>query len=296
MTTGLAAATDQADRRTAVADASGYLAPIRNVGVYFAVCLFAGFCLLPLYVMITTALKRDEDIFAWPPLWQFTPTLEHVRNAFFGGLSIVPYLVNSLVITLVSTLGAVLLGAMAAYGLARFSFRGNDQLAFWILSTRMAPPIAFIVPLFLLARDLGLQDTHVALILIYTAMNLSFVIWVLGSFFREIPIEIEEAALVDGYSRWQVFWRVALPIVRPGLAATAICSAIFAWNEFIYAMVLTSKRAATIPKYFSGFSDSMTIAWGEFMAVGCFAVLPIMIFTLVLQRHLVRGLTFGAVK
>jgi multiple sugar transport system permease protein len=139
-------------------------------------------------------------------------------------------------------------------------------------------------------------DTDMALVVIYTSMNLSFVTWVLIGFFREIPVELEEAALMDGYTYWQYFRRIALPLVRPGLAATAILSAIFAWNEFLFALILTSKRAATIPIYLAGFSESMGIKWGEFMAVGCFAVIPIMIFTLALQKHLVRGLTFGAVK
>jgi multiple sugar transport system permease protein len=224
------------------------------------------------------------------------PTLDHFRSAFFGGRSIVPYLVNSALIAGVSTLVATALGAMAAYGLARFDFRGNRQLGFWILSTRMAPPVAFLVPMFLLAREVRMIDTHLFLIVVYTSMNLSFVTWVLIGFFREIPIELEESARIDGYSRWDVFVRVAFPLVRPGLAATAILSAIFAWNEFLFALILTSKSAATIPIYLAGFSESMGIAWGEFMAVGCFAVVPIMVFTVALQKHLVRGLTFGAVK
>jgi len=185
---------------------------------------------------------------------------------------------------------------MAAFGLSRFRFPGSASLGFWILSTRMAPPVAFLVPMFIIFRNLGLIDTHVALIVVYTSMNLSFVTWVLIGFFKEIPVELEEAALVDGYSYGQYFRRVALPLVRPGLAATAILSAIFAWNEFLFALILTSKQAATIPIYLAGFSESMGIEWGEFMAVGCFAVIPIMIFTFALQKHLVRGLTFGAVK
>jgi multiple sugar transport system permease protein len=208
----------------------------------------------------------------------------------------VPYLVNSAIISGTSTMFATLLGAMAAYGLARFTFRGREDLGFWILSTRMAPPVAFVVPIFILARDAGLIDTRTVLIIVYTSMNLSFVTWVLLGFFRDIPAEFEEAALIDGYSQWQIFRRVALPLVRPGLASTAILSAIFAWNEFLFALILTNQDAATIPVYLAGFSDSMSIAWGEFMAIGCFAAVPIMLFTIALQRHLVRGLTFGAVK
>jgi multiple sugar transport system permease protein len=185
---------------------------------------------------------------------------------------------------------------MAAYGLARFRFPAAQHLAFYILSTRFAPPVAFIVPIYLMVQKAGLLDTHVALILVYTSMNLSFVTWILRGFFLEIPVEIEEAALVDGYTRWQIFWRVALPLVRPGIVTTAILSAIFSWNEFLFALILTQSKAATLPVYLAGFSNSMGLAWGEYMAVGSLAVLPIMIFTIALQRHLVRGLTFGAVR
>ena len=204
----------------------------------------------------------------------------------FGGRSVDTYLINSLVVTLVSSALAVFLGAMAAYGLARFRFRGNRDIAFYILSTRFAPPVGFIVPIYLMVARSGLLDSQVALIIVYTSMNLSFVTWIMRGFFVEIPTEIEEAALVDGYTRWQIFLRVALPLVRPGLAATGILSAIFSWNEFLFASILAPGDAATIPVYLSG----------EYMAVGTMAVMPIMIFTLVLQRHLVRGLTFGAVR
>jgi multiple sugar transport system permease protein len=260
--------------------------------------VFTGFCLFPFYVIVTTALKTETNIFAWPPVWVFKPTLQSFYNALFvfGGRGAISYLVNSIVISAVSTLLAVVLGAMAAYGLTRFSFAGNRQLAFWILSTRFAPPVAFVVPIYIMVQRAGLLDTHIALILIYTAMNLSLVVWILRGFFAEIPIEIEEAALVDGYSRLQIFWRVALPLVRPGIVSMAILSAIFSWNEFLYAMVLTQSKAATLPVYLAGFSSSMGLAWGEYMAVGTIAVLPILVFTFALQKHLVRGLTFGAVK
>ena len=265
---------------------------------YLVAAVFTGFCLFPFYVIVTTALKTETNIFAWPPVWVFKPTLQSFYNALFvfGGRGAISYLVNSIVISAVSTFLAVVLGAMAAYGLTRFSFAGNRQLAFWILSTRFAPPVAFVVPIYIMVQRAGLLDTHIALILIYTAMNLSLVVWILRGFFAEIPIEIEEAALVDGYSRLQIFWRVALPLVRPGIVSMAILSAIFSWNEFLYAMVLTQSRAATLPVYLAGFSSSMGLAWGEYMAVGTMAILPILVFTFALQKHLVRGLTFGAVK
>ena len=266
--------------------------------LYFAAALFVGFAVFPLYMMFTTSVKTDQETFAWPPVWVFTPTFNSYYNALFlfGGRSVDHYLLNSVFVTLASSALAVFLGAMAAYGLARFRFRGNRDIAFFILSTRFAPPVGFIVPIYLMVQRSGLLDNQLALVIIYTSMNLSFVTWVLRGFFLDIPIEIEEAALVDGYSRWQIFLRVALPLVRPGLAATAILSVIFSWNEFLFASIVAPGNAATIPVYLAGFSASMNIDWAEYMAVGTMAVLPIMIFTLVLQRHLVRGLTFGAVR
>ena len=273
------------------------LAP-RNFVIYLVVCSFVGFGLFPLYVILVTALKEPADTFAWPPAWLFTPTLESFEKSFVrsGARSVLSFIFNSLAITLASTFFAVLLGSMAAYGLARFRFRGNKYLSFWILSTRFMPAVAFIVPIFLIVQFVGLLDSHLALIIIYTSMNLSFAIWILRGFFRDIPIEFEEAALVDGYTPWQVFWRVALPLVRPGLAATGILSAIFAWNEFLYALILTQNNAATLPVYIAGFQATLSIDWGQYMATSFFAIVPIMIFTLALQRHLVRGLTFGAVR
>jgi multiple sugar transport system permease protein len=271
---------------------------LRDISLYLGACLFVGFAMFPLYMMVTTSFKTDQQTFEWPPIWLFRPTLHSYYNALyvFGGRSIGRYLFNSLMCTLASSAFAVFLGSMAAYGLARFRFRGNRDIAFYILSTRFAPPVGFIVPIYLMVQRSGLLDSQIALIIVYTSMNLSVVTWIMRGFFIEIPIEIEEAALVDGYTRWQIFLRVALPLVRPGLAATAVLSAIFSWNEFLFASILAPGDAATIPVYLSGFSASMNIDWGEYMAVGTMAVLPIMLLTLVLQRHLVRGLTFGAVR
>jgi multiple sugar transport system permease protein len=269
-----------------------------NIALYLAALLFVIFCLFPLYMMITTALKTDQEAFAWPPLWIFHPTLHSYYNALFlfGGGNVVRFVLNSVFVTLASSALAVFVGAMAAYGLARFHFPGSRDIGFYILSTRFAPPVGFVVPIYLMVQAVGLLDNQLALIVIYAAMNISFVTWLLRGFFLDIPIEIEEAALVDGYTRWQIFLRVALPLVRPGLAAAAILSAILSWNEFLFASILAPSQAATIPVYLAGFSASMNINWAEYMAVGTLAVIPIMFFTLVLQRHLVRGLTFGAVR
>ena len=265
---------------------------------YLVASVFVGFCLFPFYMILTTSLKRESAIFSFPPAWVFTPTFDNFHAALFvfGGSGVLAFLVNSLIITALSTLLAVGLGAMVAYGLTRFRVPGGNHLFFFILSTRFAPPVAFVVPLYFMVQRTGLLDTHLALILIYTSMNLSLVVWIIRGFFAAIPIEIEEAAQIDGYSRLQIFIRVALPLVKPGLITTSILSAIMSWNEFLIATVMTQNSAATLPVYLGGFSGSMGLEWGPYMAVGAMAVLPIMIFTLVLQKHLVRGLTFGAVR
>jgi multiple sugar transport system permease protein len=203
---------------------------------------------------------------------------------------------NSILVTTVSTAAALLIGAMAAYGLARFRFPGSRDVAFFILSTRFAPAVAFVIPIYVIVQRLGLLDTRLALMIIYTGANIPFVTWVLRGFFVEIPKEIEEAALVDGYSHIQIFWRVALPLVRPGLITTAILTAVFAWNEFLFAMILTQNAAATLPVYLSQFSGSTYVVWDQYMAVGLVAVAPILAVTFWLQKHLVRGMTFGAVR
>jgi multiple sugar transport system permease protein len=265
---------------------------------YVIAFLFAVYCIFPFYIIVTTALKNDREIFAWPPVWQFHPTLANFYDALFvfGGQGAGTFILNSIIITGASTVLSLVLGSMAAYGLARFKFRGRRQLAFWILSTRFAPPIAFAVPMYLMVLQLDLLDTHIALVLIYTSMNLSLVIWLLRGFFAEIPIEIEEAALVDGYTRLQIFFRIALPLVRPGIITAGVLASIFSWNEFLFASVLTQTNAPTLPVYLSGFSNAMGMAWGQYMAVGVIALLPISAVALILQRYLVRGLTFGAVR
>ena len=265
---------------------------------YVIAFLFAVYCIFPFYIIVTTALKNDREIFAWPPVWLFHATLANFYDALFvfGGQGAGTFILNSIITTGASTVLSLVLGSMAAYGLARFRFRGRRQLAFWILSTRFAPPIAFVVPMYLMVLQLNLLDTHIALILIYTSMNLSLVIWLLRGFFAEIPIEIEEAALVDGYTRIQIFWRIAVPLVQPGIITAGVLVSIFSWNEFLFASVLTQTNAQTLPVYLSGFSNAMGMAWGQYMAVGVIALLPISAVAFILQRYLVRGLTFGAVR
>ncbi|MBV9755947.1 MAG: carbohydrate ABC transporter permease [Alphaproteobacteria bacterium] len=276
---------------------------------YIAVLTYLAFCLAPLLFMVLASLKSDVEIFDPHALLRFTPTFANYQEVLTGstgaaqsagsymGASTGPRaLLASAIVTIASTVLAIVFGSAAAYGLARYSFRGSRDLAFFILSTRMAPPIAFVLPMFLVFKALNLLDTYFVLIIVYTGMNMSFVVWLLRGFFQEIPIELEESALLDGYGRLAVFRKIALPLAKPGIIAAAIFSAIFAWNEFLFAAILTADNVRTLPVAITGFSTSMGIRWGAFMATAAVGIIPIFILTVLLQRHLVRGLTFGAVK
>jgi multiple sugar transport system permease protein len=255
--------------------------------------------LAPVYWMLTISLKSESDQFASPPEWfAFTPTLTHYEDAFINR-SFGRYLLTSAIVALLSTVFAMLIGTFAAYALARFEMRWqlNKRLSLWILSTRMFPPIVTIVPLFLMMRDLRLLNTITSLVIVYTAFNLPFVVWMMRGFFNEVPREMEEAALVDGDSRMGALRRVILPLVTPGLAATAVFCSIISWNEFLFALVLSQTEAAmTLPIGIAGRVTQYETKWGVMSAAGVVAMLPILIFALAVQRYLVRGLSLGAVK
>lgn len=255
--------------------------------------------LAPVYWMLTISLKSDVDQFAMPPRWVgFAPTLAHYYDAFVAR-SFGRYLITSVIVATLSTVCAVALGTLAAYGLARFKLRAqlDRRLSLWILSTRMFPPIVTAVPLFLMMRDLRLINTTTALVTVYTALNLPFVVWMMRGFFRELPRELEEAAMVDGDSRFGALRRVVLPLVTPGLAATAVFCLIVSWNEFLLALVLTQTDASmTLPVGIAGRVTQYEIKWGVMSAAGVVAMIPILVFAMSVQRYLVRGLSLGAVK
>ena len=253
----------------------------------------------PVYWMITISLKTEIDQFASPPQWfSFRPTLEHYYDAFVTR-SFAQYLLTSAIVAVVSTACALVIGTLAAYALTRFRLPYNlgRKLSLWILSTRMFPAIVTAVPLFLMMRDLRLLNTKLALIVVYTAFNLPFVVWMMRGFFAEVPRDLEEAALVDGDSRLGALVRVVLPLVSSGLAATAVFCLIVCWNEFLFALVLTQTDAAmTLPVGIAGRVTQYEIKWGVMSAAGVVAMMPILVFALAMQRYLVRGLSLGAVK
>src|SRR5678816_1536717 len=257
------------------------------------------FSLAPVYWMLTISFKTEGDQFANPPLWfAFTPTLDHYYDAFVTR-SFGEYLLTSAIVAVTSTLLALVIGTLAAYALARFElpFKLNRRLSLWILSTRMFPAIVTAVPLFLMMRDVQLLNTRAALIIVYTAFNLPFVVWMMRGFFDEVPRDLEEAALVDGDSRMGALFRVVLPLVTPGLAATAVFCLIVSWNEFLFALVLTQTDASmTLPVGIAGRVTQYEIKWGVMSAAGAVAIVPILVFALAVQKYLVRGLSLGAVK
>ena len=209
------------------------------------------------------------------------------------------YALNSFIVAVSTTVISLVFGTMAGYALARFHYPGQWRyhISFWILSTRMMPPIVTIIPLFIFFNSSSLLNTKTAVVIAYTAFNLPFVTWMMKSYFQDLPVELEEAAMVDGDTRWGAFLRIALPLARPGLAATAIFSIILSWNEFLLALIITqTERSQTLPIGIAGRINQYTTYWGEISAAGFLACVPIMIFALIVQRHLVRGLSFGAVK
>jgi len=272
---------------------------MRRLLKYVVVAIALVLALAPVYWMITISLKHEVDQFAVPPPWfAFTPTLEHYADAFLNR-SFARYLLTSALVAVASTGCAMVLGTLAAYSLARLRlpFGLERKLSLWILSTRMFPAIVTAVPLFLMMRDMRLLNTRLALVIVYTAFNLPFVVWMMRGFFAEVPRELEDAAMIDGDSRLGAFRRVVLPLVAPGLAATAVFCLIVSWNEFLYALVLTqTDEAITLPVGIAGRVTQYEIKLGVMSAAGVVAMVPILIFAMAVQRYLVRGLSLGAVK
>ncbi len=265
--------------------------------------LYLAFLLLPLYWVAVTSIKPQEDLLHDPPVWwPAQPTDLHYAEALnkFGGWE---GLRNSLIIAAATTLLAVILGTAAAYSMARFR-TGGKHLAFWFLSQRMLPPVAVIIPVFLLYSNysqawLGVRliDTHVGLILLYTVFALPFTVWMMYAYFRQMPVELEEAALVDGCSRWQVLWRVAWPLAGPGLVSAAAFAFIFSWTEFLFALVLARDKTTTLPVALAGMATSFQgNLYGEVSALTMVSLIPAALLGALIQRHLVRGLTLGAVQ
>jgi sorbitol/mannitol transport system permease protein len=248
----------------------------------------------PVLWMFLTGFKQEADAFTRTPKLVFTPTLDQYRAIFDRNFA--PFLINSATATIISTLLVLALAIPCAYGLAIKPVEKWRDVLFFFISTRFLPVVGAIVPIYVIARDAQLLDTVTALIILYTAMNLPIAVWMLRSFFLEVPTAIMEAARIDGASLRQELVRVVLPLVTPGIAATALICVIFAWNEFFFAVNLTSSRAATVPVFLVGFITSEGLFWARLSAAATMACLPVLLAGWIAQRQLVRGLTMGAVK
>ena len=261
---------------------------------YLVVAVALAFFLFPIAWMFAMAVKQPAEYFSTPPVWlPRAPDLSHFRQLVLNRS--INSLVNSLVIAGGATLLALLVGCPAAYSMARFN-TGGRNFAFWVLSQRMLPPIAIVFPVFLLFRIIGWVDTYQGLTLLYAAFNAPYVIWMMRGYFRDIPVEVEESALVDGASTLRVFWSISLPLAAAGLIATGVFTFIFSWNEFLFAVVLTRARVVTVPVAMSGYFGSQSTFWGEAGALSLLASAPVFVLSLLVQRYLTRGLTLGAVK
>jgi multiple sugar transport system permease protein len=293
-----------------------------------AVIAYAVLSLIPLVWIFMTSFRTPSDAIAYPPKVLAQPSLVGYVNLFTtrsrvsqeelqslppptawyeklvrdqqmimaGPSRFKDRYVNSLTIGFGSTLLSVVLGTLAAYAFSRFRVPGKDDWMFFILSTRMMPPIAVAIPIYLMFRQVGLSDTHTGLILMYTVVNLSLAVWLLTGFMDEIPREYEEAAMVDGYTRWQAFLRVVLPQAATGIATTAIFCLIFAWNEYAFALLLTSGTAQTSPPFIPTIIGEGGLDWPAMAAGTTLFLLPVLVFTVLLRKHLLRGVTFGAIR
>lgn len=265
-----------------------------SAGWTLLVVAIAALLLAPVAWLASMAFKPDAAMFVRPTQWLFSPTLSHFTYVI--ELGFLEYLGNSVLLALASTALVVLIGTPAAYAFARFELRGRDDLFLFILGTRMAPPICLVIPFYLIFAQLDLLDSFLGLSLAYLTFNLSVYIWVLRSFCRDLPVQLEEAAMVEGYSRFQVFLRVALPLLRSGVVSTAMLCFIFAWNEFLFAFMLGGNSVKTLPVAIPLLITAQGVRWGEMAVVGMVALVPVLVAVFFLQKQIVRGLTMGAVK
>jgi multiple sugar transport system permease protein len=297
----------------------------------FVIILVIIVYMMPVIYDGITSLKPWDAIFRVPPTFKFKPTIGSYIRLFFETIDYqtgtelsaeqveqmswvdrvtwndtnqrtaglgpgLERFLNSLIISVVSTFFSVFFGTLTAYAVSRFDFGGKEDIMFVILSTRFLPPIVVTIPLFLLYRYLGLTDSHLGLILLYVAFNISFATWVMRGFIDDIPVEYEEAAMVDGYTRLQAFRKIVIPQSATGIAATTVFCFIFSWNEYAFALMMTSRKAQTFPVFVQGIKGSLGIDWGAIAAGTFLFIIPVVIFTFLMRKYLLAGITFGAIR
>lgn len=269
-----------------------------KIGSNFVKAVFVAIlCLIslfPIFWTFLTSIKKPVDQFAMPPVWIFNPTGQNYINVF-AKQPFIKYFIDSFITSICATVIIVLCGSLAAYSISRLRAKGQ-LVAKLVLILRILPPVAIILPIFILFKTYGLLDSYMGLVLLYSAFNLPFGIWLLIGFFQDLPLELEEAGMVDGCSKFTAMWKIIFPLSKPGLAATSILCLIQCWNEYLFALILCSFNVKTLPLGVAEFVQEHQILWGELTAAAICIMLPIFIFGMFIQKHLVRGLTAGAIK
>ncbi|WP_421996170.1 carbohydrate ABC transporter permease [Reyranella sp.] len=245
---------------------------------------------------LLTSFKTERDVLAYPPVWLFTPTLDNYREVIFGSSSILPNLASSLVLAVATTALTMLFAVPAAYAMARLRYPAKRASGFYVLATQMLPPVGLIIPYYMALQKLGALDTYGGLTVIYLTFSLPFAIWLSVSYFEDVPLEMEEAALLDRAGRLRTLWYVILPQVRGGLAVTAIFVFLNAWNEFMFAVVLGGNQVRTVTVAMFNFISVEQTQWSRLAAAAMLAMAPVILVGIFAQRHIVKGLTVGAVK
>ena len=249
----------------------------------------------PIAWMLLTSVKPDNIVASMPPVWVFTPTLGSYLELFQTS-EFQRYLMNTLIVASVTSLLATVFGFLSAYAFTRFRFKGSTFLPLFYLVVRMVPRISLVLPFYVILSQVGMLNTKTALILSYTTFALPFGIWMMIGFLKELPIDLEEAAAVDGANRWQILAKVVIPLAAPGIATTAIFAFLLGWNEFLFSLILSGPESRTLPVMVAGFETDRGIRWGQLSSAAVSIMLPVVAVALFLQRHIVKGLTMGAVK
>ncbi len=262
--------------------------------LYFILAIFLIFVLFPIVWLAFSSVKTHYQTLVLPPKIVFKPNLDAYKKIITGGMF--KSFKNSLLIAVVDIILALVFSIPAAYSLARFKSKFNENIGFWFLSIRMAPAFGVIVPIYIVIRNLRILDTIIAVNVAHLLINMPFAIWLLKGYFEELPVEIEESALIDGATRFQALLKVVLPTSMPMVISVAILTFMFSWNEFLFAFVLTSNRGVTVPVLVASLAGTMTFDWPLMCAVSIGAMIPAFIFVFVVQRYIVRGLTLGALK
>jgi len=268
---------------------------ISKICTYGILVIFSIISLFPPVWIALTSIKPPVEMFTMPPCWVFTPTLQGYEQVLLNS-EFPRFLLNSVIIVTSTVLLTLLIGSLAGYALARFRIKYKENFFFFVLTSRMGPAVVFGIPFFLLWLGLGLIDSYVGMILVYIFFNLAFCIWMMRGFFEEVPAELEEAALVDGFSRFEAFRKITLPLVAPGLIATATFIFILTWNEFFYSMILTNYAAKTFTVQLPAFFGARRIIWENVTAASTIGMLPPLLFAILIRKYIIRGLTFGMVK